>query len=57
MHTDQWGSASLNSTRWEIEFICFRIYDEIQKIEANEFRYQEQVRIKINECFVYRLKI
>lgn len=25
----------------------YRIYEEIQKIEANEFHYQEQVRIQI----------
>lgn len=29
-------------------FVFFtRIYEEIQKIEANEFHYQEQVRLSI----------
>lgn len=33
---------------------AFRIYEEIQKIEANEFQYQEQVRLQIFMCCYIR---
>ena len=32
---------------------AFRIYEEIQKIEANEFHYQEQVRIQTSCAAVF----
>lgn len=36
---------------------AFRVYEEIQKIEANEFHYQEQVRIQIFMCCCIRCKL
>lgn len=35
----------LKVSRWWEKLFFYRIWEEIQKIEANEFHYQEQVHV------------